>query len=324
MRKLKQELEQVARRSGADSVGVASVAEYSARVPNNQNPANLAAGMKSIVVITKHLLTGAVAMQDVATQSTDSHLALDIAEDCLHRIAEWLEEQGFVAFPISPEYGDMDLHHNGGGLLDLKWTAEFAGLGHVGLNLNFLSPEYGSRVYLGALLTDAELEPNRPLEDPLCPGMACGRCAVVCPPKAIPLTAGRHDHVNDYRNLDQKGCAKGAMRVSVRSLFVVLRKLMRSSAKLVIREILDNQYWKDFYIATNSKRGAFAACFECMYVCPIGSKDIKKIMKVPYRKLDLPPGRLVHIRTIDTHELVFIGPPKDRDPEYIRDRDFDV
>jgi epoxyqueuosine reductase QueG len=44
----------------------------------------------------------------------------------------------------------MDLVWSGGGLLDLKWTAEFAGLGHVGLNLNFLTPDYGSRVYLAA------------------------------------------------------------------------------------------------------------------------------------------------------------------------------
>jgi ferredoxin len=239
-------------------------------------------------------------------------------------MADWLEDQGHTAVPISPEYGDLDLHQTGGGLLDLKWTAEFAGLGHVGLNLNFLTPEYGSRVYLGALLTDAELPPDKPLEQPLCPGMSCGRCAVICPPVAIPLKAGRQDHVNGYRNLDQKGCAKAAMRVSARSLFVVLRKLMGAPAELDRMEVLENRYWRDFYIATNSKRGAFAACFECMYVCPIGSKDIKKIMRVPYRKQDLPPGTVQHIRSADTHELIFIGPPKERDPEYIRDRDFDL
>jgi ferredoxin len=324
MSDLKSEIESFARRAGADSVGFASVEAYSARVPNNQRPAWVAGGMQTIVVITKHLLTGALALHDVATQSTDSHLALDAAEECLYRTAEWIEERGFAAVPISPEYGDLELHTTGGGLLDLKWTAEFAGLGHVGLNLNFLTPEYGSRVYLGALLTDAMIEPNKPLEDPLCPGMACGRCAVICPPKSIPLQAPRQDHVNNYRNLDQKGCAKAAMRVSARSLFVVLRKLMGAPTTLDPVAILDNRYWKDFYIATNSKRGAFAACFECMYVCPIGARDSKKINRIPYRRMDLPAGRVQHIRTAETHELIFVGPPKDRDPEYIRDRDFEV
>jgi ferredoxin len=320
---LKRALVDFALGAGADSVGVAGVEAYSARVPNAQKPAFLAEGMQSIVVLTKHLLTGAVALQDVATQATNSHLALDELEECTHRMAEWLEERGHAALPISPEYADVDLKWTGAGLLDLKWTAEFAGLGHVGLNLNFLTPEYGSRVYIGALLTDVELPPDAPLEDPLCPGMSCGRCAVVCPPMAIPLSAGRDAHVNSYRDLDQKGCSQAAMRISIRSLYAVLRKLLGAPRELDPVEVLENRYWKDFYIATNSKRGAFAACFECMYVCPVGSRDIKKIMRVPYRKMDLPPRSVKHTRTEETHTVAFIGPPKDRDPEYIRDRDFD-
>ena len=188
---------------GADSIGVASVEAYSALVPNAQKPAFLAEGMKSIVVLTKHLLTGCLAVEDVATQSTNSHLALDLVDETLYSVAEWLEERGQAALPISPEYADMDLVWTGGGLLDLKWTAEFAGLGHVGLNLNFLTPDYGSRVYLAALLTDADLEPDAPLDHDLCPGLECGRCGVLCPPKAIPLEAPRGQSVNEYRNLDR-------------------------------------------------------------------------------------------------------------------------
>ncbi len=320
---LKQELKTFARSIGADSVGIASVEEYSKRVPNGQKPDFLAEGMQSIVLLTKHLLTGSVALKDVSTQSVNSHLALDIIDDVNFEVAEWLEEQGFVALPVSPEYADMDLKFSGAGLLDLKWTAEFAGLGHVGLNLNFLSPEYGSRVYIIAILTDAAMEPDKPLQEPLCPGMTCGRCAAICPPMAIPLKAGRNEHVNDYRDLDQKGCSQAAMRISIRSLYVVLRKLLGAGNVLDREEVLDNRYWKDFYIATNSKRGAFAACFECLYVCPVGSKDIKRIMRVPYRKMDLPPRTVKHTRTEEYHEISFVGPPKDRDPEYIRDRDFD-
>ncbi len=266
---------------GVDSVGIANVAAYQERVPTNQKPDYLATGMQSIVVVSKHLLSGALAVQDVATQSTNSHLALDVLEEAMFRLAEWLEARGFAALPVSPEYADLDLKFSGAGLLDLKWTAEFAGLGHVGLNLNFLTPEYGSRVYLGALLTDAVLEPDLPREKALCPGLACGRCAVVCPPKAIPLEAGRHEHVNDYRDLDQKGCSQAAMRISIRSLYAVLRRLREAPGALDLGAVLDNRYWRDFYIATNSKRGAFAACFECMYICPVGSRDIHKIQRVP-------------------------------------------
>ena len=308
---------------GADSVGVASVEAYSAIVPNGQKPDFLAEGMKSIVVLTKHLLTGCLAVEDVATQSTNSHLSLDLVDETLYGLAEWLEDRGQAALPISPEYADMDLVWSGGGLLDLKWTAEFAGLGHVGLNLNFLTPDYGSRVYLAALITDAELEPDSKLDHDLCPGLECGRCGVLCPPKAIPMEAPRDQTVNDYRTLDKNGCSQAAMRISIRSLYSVLRKLMGADHELDVNEVLDNRYWQDYYLATNSKRGAFAACFECMYVCPVGTKDIRKIMRIPYRRRDLPPGVVKHIRTDELHQVEWLGPPKDRDPEYIRDREFD-
>ena len=113
------------------------------------------------------------------------------------------------------------------------------------------------------------------------------------------------------------------MRISIRSLYVVLRKLLNAEVDLDVSQVLDNRYWRDFFLATNSKRGAFAACFECMYICPVGSQDIRKIMRIPYRRQDLPPGSVVHIRGDDEHELVFRGPPGERDSEYIRDRDFD-
>lgn len=321
---LKSSLASYAAELGADSLGVANVVEYSATVPNEQKPDYLVAGMQSIVVLTKHLLTGTMAMEDVASQSLGSHLALDQLEEVLYGLAEWLEDQGYAALPISCEYADMDLKYSGAGLLDLKWTAEHAGLGHVGLNLNFLSPEYGSRVLLGALLTDAVLEPDPALEDPLCPGLDCGRCAVLCPPKAIPLEAPRGASVNDYRDLDQRGCSQAATRLSIRSLYVVLQKLVHSEREIDPAEVLAQSYWHDFYIATNSKRGAFAACFECLYVCPVGSKDVRKVMRVPYRRQDLPPGSVTHIRGDQTHEVLFKGPPPERDPEYLRDRDFDA
>ena len=318
-----QDLERVALELGADSVGVASVEAYSARVPNEQKPDFLAEGMTSIVVLTKHLLTGCLAVEDVATQSTNSHLALDLVDETLYGLAEWLEDRGQAALPISPEYADMDLIWTGGGLLDLKWTAEFAGLGHVGLNLNFLTPDYGSRVYLAALVTDAVLEPTAPLDHDLCPGLSCGRCGVLCPPQAIPLEAPRGASVNDYRDLDKNGCSQAAMRISIRSLYSVLRKLLGTGRPLDPAAVLDNRYWHDYYLATNSKRGAFAACFECMYVCPVGAKDIRKVMRIPYRRRDLPPGSVKHVRTAELHRVEYLGPPADRDPEYIRDRDFD-
>ncbi len=53
------------------------------------------------------------------------------------------------------------------------------------LNLMLLTPEYGPRVVLGALLTTAVLEPDNRIDDALCQGEACGRCLLSCPGDAI-------------------------------------------------------------------------------------------------------------------------------------------
>ena len=320
---LKQDLLVRALELGADAVRIARVKDYEEVVPTNAKPSYLADGMKSIIIFHKHLLTGAVVMKDVTTQSVNSHLSLDMAEEVGFELAEWLEERGYLGVPVSPEYADLNIKSTGAGLLDLKWTGEFSGLGHVGLNLNFLSPEYGSRVYLCALLTDAEMEPDRPLEQALCPGLRCGRCAVVCPPKAIPLEAKSDDSVNEYRNLDQPRCSSAAMRIGISSLFNVTKKLKAARKPLDVDAVLNNRYWLDYWIATNSKRGAFAACFECMYVCPVGSKDVKTIFKTPIRQRDIATGKVTHIKQDGWHRLEFFGPPKDREGEFMRDRDFD-
>ena len=319
----KQELLSRALELGADSVRIARVEDYEKIVTTDARPSYLADGMKSIIIFEKHLLTGTMATRSVTTQAGNSHLALDFAEETSFRLGEWLEDRGHLALPLSPEYADLDIKASGAGLLDLKWTGEFAGLGHVGLNHNFLSPKYGSRVYLCVVLTDAELEADQPLEKPLCPGLSCGRCAVVCPPQAIPLEGQQDADVTAYRDLDRRKCSSAAMRISIRSLFNVAYKLKSATRKLDVEAILDNRYWPDYWIATNSKRGAFAACFECMYVCPVGSTDARRVFRDPYRKQDIPRKAMKHIKEDGVHRLEFIGPPSERDPEYMRDRDFD-
>jgi ferredoxin len=314
---LKERLKAFAIEAGVDSLGVASVDAYTAMVPNGQFPAHSAAGMRSIIVFAKHNLSGSMALHDVSTQSYNSHLALDAVIDLTARLAEWMEAEGHLALPLHPEFIDEDLKRSGAGLLDFKHVAEFSGLGHIGLNLNFLTPEYGSRVYLGVLLTSSEMPPDSRGAD-LCPGMKCGRCAVVCPTKAIPLSADRDAHVDTYRNLHQDKCSEGAMRLSIRTLFRVLRLVLARREQLPPDKVFADKYWRDFWIALNSKRGANAACFECMYVCPIGNEDARAIFAVPYRGHDIQGGKVTHIRTETTHAVEHVGPPPDRVHEYSR------
>ncbi|WP_217586082.1 tRNA epoxyqueuosine(34) reductase QueG [Lentibacillus saliphilus] len=68
------------------------------------------------------------------------------------------------------------------GELSDRAVAERAGIGFSGKNTAIITPEYGSFVYLGELLTNIPFEPDHPLED----GCGdCTKCIDACPTGAL-------------------------------------------------------------------------------------------------------------------------------------------
>ena len=67
--------------------------------------------------------------------------------------------------------------------LPLKTAAVKAGLGCQGKNTILINPDFGPRIRLIAILTNAELEPDEPFTSDLCKD--CQRCIDACPTKAL-------------------------------------------------------------------------------------------------------------------------------------------
>lgn len=67
-------------------------------------------------------------------------------------------------------------------IVSLKHAAQAAGLGAIGRHSLLITPEFGSMVWLGAVLVDAALTPD-PMKDNPCTD--CGACVQVCPVHAL-------------------------------------------------------------------------------------------------------------------------------------------
>jgi len=70
--------------------------------------------------------------------------------------------------------------------------AQAAGIGAIGRNTLLITPEYGSSVWLGGVLTEMEISPN-PLLEPVC--RRCNKCVSACPVGAL-----------DGELMDQSAC----------------------------------------------------------------------------------------------------------------------
>ena len=96
---------------------------------------------------------------------------------------DFIESKGFSALPIAASQStntDKDAYR---GVFPHKTAAVLAGLGFIGKNALFITPEYGSKVRLATVLTDMPLTPAHEVMAPRCG--ACEICKNACPAHAI-------------------------------------------------------------------------------------------------------------------------------------------
>lgn len=167
---------------GADLCGVASMERFSG-APKGYHPLDVMPSCRSVVSFASRFPAGTLKcaspvpytrVRNTITPKMDA-IALEL---CLY-----LEAQGYASAPIPTNESQWDAATGRWrSIISQKHAAQAAGLGTIGRHSLLITPEYGSMVWLGAVLTEAELAPDALLPD-ICTG--CGLCAAACPVHAL-------------------------------------------------------------------------------------------------------------------------------------------
>ncbi|MCZ6605113.1 MAG: hypothetical protein O7A03_08205 [Alphaproteobacteria bacterium] len=272
------EIKAKAKELGADLVGIADGAAMDAHPPYPDDP-RLPSDISDhdadrVIVLARRINLGSTRI----TKWNDRHkyyndeLTISMLEQVALELVLWLEDYGYPALIVPPTHvdpwrydGKPEKHLSP--LLSLEHAAVEAGLGTLGLNLQLLTPKYGPRVMLSAVLSSVPVEADKRMEVALCLGPECGRCLAACPGDVI----GHWDR-------DWPACDKYRNPHGFNNLTDFLGEMIASgdveSQKKMLRSEDSFNLWQSILRGA----GAVIGCRRCQDVCPVG-EDYESMLK---------------------------------------------
>jgi epoxyqueuosine reductase QueG len=171
--------------SGCDSSGIANVKSFE-NAPKGFHPVDIYSEAKSVIVFGKPFLKGTYLADSKSPYTMVRNQLIQFIDNVSLILSQYLELNGYIAVPVPSgepyEYWNTELRH-GRGILSLKQSAELAGLGRIGKNTLLVNEKFGNRLWLGAVITNIELEPDA-MVDKSCPEI-CTICLDICPQNAL-------------------------------------------------------------------------------------------------------------------------------------------
>ena len=265
-----QSVKDKAKTLGADLVGIADGAVMNAFPPDARFPKRpmdiTDHDGDRVIVLAKHYGLGStrIARWDERHKYYNDELTLTSLEAASLELVLWLEDQGWPALIIPPTHvdpwmyrGEPDQHMET--ILSLTHAAVEAGLGTLGLAQQLLTPEFGPRVILTAVLTSAPVEPDQRMEIALCAGPSCGRCLQSCPVDAV-----------KHWDRDWKACDTHRSPHGFGALAEHVSRIIDEPDTAKKKAMLRSK--DHFYIWQSMLRGAgvVTGCRRCQDVCPVG------------------------------------------------------
>ena len=212
-RQLKKEIRRIAADLGADLVGVAPVSRWK-RYPIAEkpyHPGSIWPWSRSVIVMGLQIYLPMIETTPSIVYSELYNTTNRMLDELAYRVANQLYRRGHRAhfFPRDA-YGDISvLVQKPEAAFSHVIAGYYAGLGTIGANHTLLTKQYGPRVRLVSVITDAPLPGDPMVKQELC--ISCGQCIRKCPVGAFAgeeteIIAGmnRHACAEYHPNLKQE------------------------------------------------------------------------------------------------------------------------
>jgi ferredoxin len=225
-----EKVKEVGKAVGADLVGIASIDRFEG-APLEMHPASILPEAESVIVLAFRILRGALRGIEEGTYFAAypsmcyAGINLNFAPKALYDLSRFIEDHGYEAVPYQNMIIDASVDARHGTpkdrkpvapgraapdvLLHLRIAATAAGLGEIGYSKVFLTPQFGPRQRLVAIITDAPLKPD-PQIPPRTICDRCMNCVRECPVGAISedrtVSVKIGDYTYEWGDLDADKC----------------------------------------------------------------------------------------------------------------------
>jgi epoxyqueuosine reductase QueG len=207
MEDLTSEIKALAKCEGISLIGVAPARGW--KVAKGHRPRDLLPDARSVIVMAMQVSDKVIDEGSTEDREMDGKALGQKMDQIGSMVMSVLIINGYIGVPVefvhfrlgaipapyrTPEYFRALAKHPSNreylrGTIPLKYAAYKAGLGAIGRSSLLITPEYGPRVRLSAIVTNAPLTPSLPSNTDFC--LSCRVCEKVCVAKAF--REGRHD-----------------------------------------------------------------------------------------------------------------------------------
>jgi epoxyqueuosine reductase len=258
MQDMKEEIKKYAQSLGVDDLGFAAVENY--KSTNSMDIYELFPKVKTIVVLAFQQVDNCES-EDLQFASVGIKVLSEFSHSTTYQLSSFIKKEFDASVMIVPSAAPINFNKDTflpSGYVSLRHAAYAAGLGVFGRHNLIIHKEMGSKVLFTAILTDLEIEADKPLTEDLCNN--CDVCVKKCPVMAL----------EEENKTDILKCLSNSQPYGFGGNRQFWIKFSTSPSKKQ-EQMLSGEEYRKIYQA--QALGSQYVCFNCTKNCPVQHKQ---------------------------------------------------